>query len=133
MNLVCDIALPDKYETTLVKPIVSGHFWTDEIGTRLIKSAAKTRPSAIIHSGERSTFSLEGSYGNRNIAFPWIIHYAADYLSGKIPYFESFYPDVKLLTLGYFVNILATGIGKVARALIDTMCAKANKANLQYF
>ena len=117
----------------MVKPIVSGHFWTDEIGTRLIKSAAKTRPSAIIHSGERSTFSLEGSYGNRNIAFPWIIHYAADYLSGKTPYFESFYPDVKLLTLGYFVNILATGIGKVARALIDTMCAKANKANLQYF
>ena len=60
MNLVCDVALPDKYETTLVKPIVSGHFWTDEIGTRLIKSAAKTRPSAIVHSEDRSTFILEG-------------------------------------------------------------------------
>ena len=60
MNLVCDVALPDKYETTLVKPIVSGHFWTDEIGARLIKSAAKTRPSAIVHSEDRSTFILEG-------------------------------------------------------------------------
>ena len=60
MNLICDVALPDKYETTLVKPIVSGHFWTDEIGTRLIKSAAKTRPSAIVHSEDRSTFILEG-------------------------------------------------------------------------
>ena len=60
MNLICDVALPDKYETTLVKPIISGHFWTDEIGTRLIKSAAKTRPSAIVHSEDRSTFILEG-------------------------------------------------------------------------
>ena len=60
MNLICDVALPDKYETTLVKPIVSGHFWTDEIGTRLIKSAAKTRPSAIIHSKDKNTFILEG-------------------------------------------------------------------------
>ena len=60
MNLVCDVALPDKYETMLVKPIVSGHFWTDEIGTRLIMSAAKTRPSAIVHSEDRSTFILEG-------------------------------------------------------------------------
>ena len=64
VNLICDVALPDKYETTLVKPIVSGHFWTDEIGTRLIKSAAKTRPSAIIHSEDKSTFILEGKIAN---------------------------------------------------------------------
>lgn len=124
VNLVCDIILPDKYETTLVKPIVSGNFWTDEIGTRLIKSAAKTRPSVIIHSEDRSTFILEGTYGTRNIAFPWIIHYAADYLSGKIPYFESFHSDVKLLTLGYLVNILATGIGNVAFSLLTRRVLK---------
>ena len=67
---------------------------------------------------------LIGSYGTRNIAFPWIIHYAADYLSGKIPYFESFHPDVKLLTLGYFVNILTTGIGNVAFALLTRRVLK---------
>ena len=65
-----------------------------------------------------------GSYGTRNIAYPWIIHYAADYLSGKIPYFESFHPNVKLLTLGFVVNILASGIGNVAFALLTRRVLK---------
>ena len=47
-----DIILPEFHQTILLRPLNSGSFYFNEIGNRLLKSAAKTRPTLILHSLE---------------------------------------------------------------------------------
>ena len=70
---------------TLERPIVnvqSGSFQFDTFSTWLLKSAAQTRPTQMLHSTNKGLVN-EGQYGSRNIAFPYFMRYAIDYVSDK--------------------------------------------------
>ena len=81
LNLITDLLLPEIGTTLSLKPIISESIYVQEISNRLLHSSAKTRPAQLLHSNSHQQYIIEGNYGTRNIAWPWMVHYAKDYVS----------------------------------------------------
>ena len=109
LNLVVDLCTSTDTGTTStvsLRPIESDSFWIREISNRLLHSSGRTRPTLLLHSKRENEFILEGNYGTRNIAWPWMVHYAKDYVK-HFAYFKDLTPDLQLFIAGYLLNLIS--------------------------
>jgi len=118
LQIVVESSISDKLESVAVRPC-DPESSLCLILRRAVVSISKTRPTALVHAESSNSFIIQGGYGTRNIAWPWAIHYAADYVSVKIPYLNLLDDTTKLVLVAYLSNILLAGLSGVTFAMVS--------------